>query len=138
MRSLRSLAMSTLALVFVLGWTGCPGGGGGTSTVTLQGNVRCPVPPPVVTGTATRTPAGDVVVTATVTCNSIPAVGAVLEGELATTGDAFTHTFPPTDSTGAFTDTLRTRSIPVLPSTVRVVVVDEDGDVVSTQDVTIN
>ena len=49
----RSLAVASVLPVVSVLLAACPGGGGGTPTVTLKGDVACPVPPPSVTGSAT-------------------------------------------------------------------------------------
>lgn len=80
----------------------CPsGGGGGTPTITLAGDVSCPVPPPSVSGSAALTSGGTgLTAMANVTCNGIPIPGVVLTGEIRNPVRTLSFTFPPTDASG--------------------------------------
>ena len=137
--TMRVLGLTALCAILVA----CPGGGG-TPTITLAGDVSCPVPPPNVTGTATLNAAQTgLTATANVTCNGIPIQGVVLTAEIRHPAGTLPYTFPATDAAG---NTSLTATFPVnvgvTPgSQFRIRVLDGSGNPVAPPDpvvVTVN
>ncbi len=117
----------------------CNGSGAAPAvTVTLKGDAVC-TKPIRVTGTAMNDGVGTLTVTPRIQCGTPPTgvMGVVLVGRLATaTGDR-DYEFPPTVNDGSTTKDFDVSSIPVLPSQVKIRVLDASERLVDESEITI-